>query len=160
MLFAQDATSTLSESLIGFPQFMVSRSASSSAFSRMSCAHFNITFLRSCGAISLHTPASNVRLATATARFTSSTSPSATCAITDPSRGLMDSKVFPLAESTNFPSINNWVRATFWPARLVQSAVVSAFAMGIFSLSLFVKRKNRISKRSASRLPAWKRARF
>jgi hypothetical protein len=32
--------------------------------------------------------------------------------------------------------------------------------MGIFSLSLFVKRKNRTSKWHASRLPEWKRACF
>ncbi|CAB4767952.1 unannotated protein [freshwater metagenome] len=50
--------------------------------------------------------------------------------MTDPSRGLIDSNVLPLAASTNLPLMNSCVRATFCAARFVQSAVVSVLAMG------------------------------
>ena len=54
----------------------------------------------------------------------------------------------------------DWTKRAGQKVARTQLFIDGKFVMGIFSLSLFVKRKNRISKRPASRLPEWKRARF
>jgi hypothetical protein len=92
-----------SASTIGLPQLRDSISARWAAFSRILSDSRNRIRPRSCGVLEAQGPVSKAALAAATARFTSSTFPAGTCAITSSVEGSRTAVVLFDALSTHSP---------------------------------------------------------
>src|SRR5262245_33139758 len=98
--------SALRESVYGLPLSSDSRAASSSLFCSMASASLLMSRPRSEALIFGQGPSSNALRAAATARLTSSLSPSATWQMTSPVAGLVVGKVLPETLSTHLPPIS------------------------------------------------------
>src|SRR5688572_3246105 len=130
MQFAAEGMSTASESPIGLPVSSVSSSASSSLLASMRSASLSNTRLRALGSCCDQLPRRNAARALATARSMSRASPAAIAPSERPVAGLMLSKVAPLTEGTNRPSMNTPERSLSAAARSRHCVAEMGASMG------------------------------